>query len=80
MLDWLDDEAQRVWLRIRWAVSVINDDVLTLPRLSKLDLSLEFLIPTLSMLCEIVGAGLLVCQIRATAHRAAITRSMPEAL
>jgi hypothetical protein len=54
--------------------------VLTLLRLPKVDLSLEFLIPTLSMLCEISGAGFLVCQIRATAHRAAITRSMLEAV
>jgi hypothetical protein len=36
---------------------VISDAVLTLLRLPKLDLSLEFLIPTLSMLCEIVGAA-----------------------
>jgi hypothetical protein len=61
-------------------VSVISDAVLTLLRLPKADLSVEFLIPTLSMLCEIVGAGLLVGQIRATAHRAAITRSMLEAV
>ena len=65
---------------IALVVSVISDAVLTLLRLLKVDLSLEFLIPTLSMLCEILGAGLLVCQIRATAHRAAITRSMLEAV
>jgi hypothetical protein len=61
-------------------VSVFSDAVLTLLRLPRVDLSVEFLIPTLSMLCEILGAGLLVCQIRATAHRAAITRSMLEAV
>jgi hypothetical protein len=43
-------------------------------------LSLEFLIPTLSMLCEILGAGVLVRQIRSTAQRVAITRTMLEAL
>jgi hypothetical protein len=61
-------------------VSVISDAVLTLLRLPNVDLSLEFLIPTLSMLCEILGAGFLVHQIRATAHRAAITKSMLEAV
>jgi hypothetical protein len=61
-------------------VSVISDAALTLLRLPKVDLSLEFLIPSLSMFCEILGAGLLVRQIRATAHRAAITRSMLEAV
>jgi len=65
---------------IALVVSVISDAVLTLLRLPKVDLSLEFLIPTLSMLCEIFGAGLLICQIRATAQRAAITRSMLEAV
>ena len=61
-------------------MSVVSDAVLTLLRLPKVGLSLEFLIPTLSMLCEILGAGLLVCQIRATAHWAAIARSMLEAV
>ena len=61
-------------------MSVISDAVLTLLRLPKVDLSLEFLIPALSMLCEILGAGFLVSQIRATAHRAAIARSMLEAV
>ena len=65
---------------IALVVSVISDAVVTLLRLPKVDLSLEFLIPALSMLCEILGAGLLVCQIRATAHRAAIARSMLEAV
>jgi hypothetical protein len=65
---------------IALVVSVISDAVLTLLRPPKLHLSLEFLIPTLSMLCEILGAGLLVCQIRTTARRAAITRSMLEAV
>jgi hypothetical protein len=65
---------------IALVVSVISDAVLTLLRLPKAGLSLEFLIPTLSILCEILGAGLLVCQIHATAHRAAITRSMLEAV
>ena len=65
---------------IALVVSVTSDAVLTLLRLPKVDLSLEFLIPTLSMLCEITGAGLLVHQIRATAHRAAIARSMLEAV
>jgi hypothetical protein len=60
---------------IALVVSVISDAALTLLRLPKVHLSLEFLIPTLSMLGEILGAGLLVCQIRATVHRAAITRS-----
>jgi hypothetical protein len=64
---------------IALVVSVVSDAVLTLLRLPKVDLSLEFLIPALSMLCEILGAGLLVCQIRATAHRASIARSMLEA-
>jgi hypothetical protein len=61
-------------------VSVISDAVLTLLRLPKVALSLEFLIPTLSMLCEILGAGVLVSYIRATAHRAAITRTMLQAI
>lgn len=65
---------------IALVVSVISDAVLTLLRLPKVGLSLEFLIPTLSMLCEILGAGLLVCQIRATARRAATARSMLEAV
>lgn len=65
---------------IALVVSVISDAVLTLLRLPKVEWSLEFLIPILSMLCEILGAGVLVCQIRATAHRAAITKSMLEAV
>jgi hypothetical protein len=65
---------------IALVVSVVSDAVLTLLRLPKVGLSLEFLIPALSMLCEILGAGLLVCQIRATTHRAAIARSMLEAV
>jgi hypothetical protein len=65
---------------IALVVSVTSDAVLTLLRLPKVDLSLEFLIPILSMLCEILGAGLLVWQIRATAHRAAVARSMLEAV
>ena len=65
---------------IALVVSVISDAVLTLLRLPKVDLSLEFLIPTLSMLCEILGAGVLVGQIRSTAQRVAITRTMLEAL
>jgi len=64
---------------IALVVSVVSDAVLTLLRLPKVELSLEFLIPTLSMLCEILGTGILVYQIRATAHQAAITRSMLEA-
>jgi len=63
---------------IALGVSVISDAVLTLLRLPKVGLSIEFLIPTLSMLCEILGAGLLVYLIRATVQRAAITRSMLE--
>lgn len=65
---------------ISLVVSVISDAVLTMLRLPKVDLSLEFLIPALSMLCELLGAGLLVCQIRATAHRAAMARWMLEAV
>ena len=61
---------------IALVVSVISDAVLTVLRLPKVDLSLEFLIPTLSMFCEILGAGVIVYQFRATAHRAAITRTM----
>jgi hypothetical protein len=61
-------------------VSVTSDAVLTLLRLPGASLSLEFLIPTLSMFCEILGAIFLVLQIRATARRAATTRTMLEAV
>jgi hypothetical protein len=59
---------------------VTSDAVLTLLQLPGASLSLEFLIPTLSMFCEILGAIFLVLQIRATARRAAITRMMLEAV
>jgi hypothetical protein len=63
---------------IALAVSVTSDAVLTVLRLPEIGWSLEFLIPTVSMLCEILGASLLAWQIRAIARRVATTKTMLE--
>ena len=61
-------------------VSVTSDVVLTVLRLPEVGFSFEFLIPTLSTLCEMLGASVLVWQIRATARWAAHTRAILEAV
>jgi hypothetical protein len=61
-------------------VSVTSDAVLTVLRLPEVGFSLEFLIPTLSSFCEMLGACVLVLQIRATARWAAHTRAILEAV
>jgi hypothetical protein len=51
-------------------ISVISDGVLTALRLSGTQWSAEFLVPILSALAEIAGAGFLVSQVRNIARRA----------